>query len=82
MRETRTVQIQGDMSEQQSKKSGLRSEGLKETAARNPYETIPPANTVGGAFGERQPQPETDENLVFRLQEKKSRSENEDESQN
>jgi hypothetical protein len=40
------------MEEQQSQKSGSRSEGQKLERAREGYEAIPPANPVAGAFGE------------------------------
>ena len=39
------------MSEQQSKKRGLKSESQKEEKARDAYEPIPPSNPVRGAFG-------------------------------
>ncbi len=41
------------MSEQQSQKRGVRSEGQKEEKARDRYAPIPPANPVGGAFGQK-----------------------------
>ena len=49
------------MSEQKSQKRGVRSEGQKEERARNSYAPIPPANAVGGAFGERNRDTPTDE---------------------
>ena len=49
------------MGEQQSQKRGARSEGQKEEKARNGYAPIPPANAVGGAFGERNRDTSTDE---------------------
>ena len=49
------------MSEQQSQKRGVRSEAQKEEKARDSYAPIPPANAVGGAFGERNRDTPTDE---------------------
>ena len=49
------------MSEHQSQKRGLRSEAQKEEQARDSYAPIPPANAVGGAFGERNRDTPTDE---------------------
>jgi hypothetical protein len=49
------------MGEQQSQKRGVRSEGQKEEKARDSYAPIPPANPVGGAFGERIRDTSTDE---------------------
>jgi hypothetical protein len=39
------------MEEQQSQKSGLRSDGQKEDRARQGYDAIPPSKPVSGAFG-------------------------------
>ena len=49
------------MSKQQSQKRGVRSEAQKEEKARDRYAPIPPANAVGGAFGERNRDTPTDE---------------------
>lgn len=49
------------MGEQQSQKRGVHSEGQKEEKARNSYAPIPPANAVGGAFGERNRDTPTDQ---------------------
>jgi len=51
------------MDEQQSQKRGVRSEAQKEEKARDSYAPIPPANPVGGAFGERKRDTPTDEDL-------------------
>jgi hypothetical protein len=51
------------MSEQQSQKRGVRSEAQKEEKARDGYAPIPPANAVGGAFGERNRDTPTDEDV-------------------
>ena len=58
------------MGEQQSQKRGVRSEAQKETAARDPYNPIPPAKPVAGASGNQQPDRETDEDLSFAINEK------------
>jgi hypothetical protein len=50
------------MDEQQSQKRGVRSEAQKEEKARDSYAPIPPANAVGGAFGDRS-RPPTDEDV-------------------
>jgi hypothetical protein len=49
------------MGEQQSQKRGIRSEAQKEEKARDSLAPIPPANAVGGAFGERNRDTPTDE---------------------
>jgi hypothetical protein len=48
------------MGEQQSQKSGVRSEAQKADRARDGYEPIPPANPAGGAFGKRERDTPTD----------------------
>lgn len=48
------------MGEQQSQKSGVRSEAQKADQARNGYDPIPPANPVAGAFGDRERDTPTD----------------------
>lgn len=48
------------MSEQQSQKSGVRSEAQKADRARDGYDPIPPANPVAGAFGDRERDTPTD----------------------
>jgi hypothetical protein len=58
------------MSEQQSKKRGLRSERQKEARARDAYEPIPPSNEVGGAFGDNKRHNLTDEDLSLSLNER------------
>ena len=58
------------MSEQESQKRGLRSESQKGAAARDAYAPIPPANQVGGAFGENRSDTPTDEDLALSLAEK------------
>jgi hypothetical protein len=51
------------MGEQQSQKRGVRSEAQKEERARDSYEPIPPANPVGGAFGEHKRDTPTDQDV-------------------
>lgn len=48
------------MEEQQSQKSGVRSEAQKADRARDGYDPIPPANPVAGAFGDRERDTPTD----------------------
>lgn len=56
------------MGEQQSQKRGVRSEALKETAARDPYNPKPPAKPVAGASGTQEPARETDEDLSLAIE--------------
>jgi hypothetical protein len=49
------------MEEQQSQKSGVRSEAQKADRARDGYNPIPPANPVAGAFGDRERDTPTDQ---------------------
>ena len=48
------------MSEQQSQKTGVRSDAQKTDDARHGYDPIPPANPVAGAFGDRERDTPTD----------------------
>lgn len=48
------------MSDQQSQKSGVRSEAQKTDRARDGYDPIPPTNPVAGAFGDRERDTPTD----------------------
>jgi hypothetical protein len=61
------------MSEQQSQKRGLASEGQKEQRARDSYAPIPPSNPVAGATGEIRSEVSTDEDLSLTLEEKRQR---------
>ena len=61
------------MGEQQSQKTGLRSESQKEERARDGYAPIPPSNPVAGAFGEHKPDTISDEDLSLMLEEKERR---------
>ena len=49
------------MSEQQSQKTGLRSDAQKTDRARDGYNPIPPANPVAGAYGDRERDTPTDQ---------------------
>lgn len=53
------------MSEQQSQKSGVRSEAQKTDRARDGYNPIPPANPVAGAFGDRERDTPTDQDVAL-----------------
>ncbi|HET9479232.1 MAG TPA: hypothetical protein VFO72_07810 [Pyrinomonadaceae bacterium] len=53
------------MSEQQSQKSGVRSEAQKTDRARDGYNPIPPANPVAGAFGDRERDTPTDQEVAL-----------------
>jgi hypothetical protein len=48
------------MEEQQSQKSGVRSEAQKADRAREGYDPLPPSNPVAGAFGDRERDTPTD----------------------
>lgn len=48
------------MGEQQSQKSGVRSEAQKNDRARNGYDPLPASNPVAGAFGDRERDTPTD----------------------
>jgi hypothetical protein len=49
------------MSEQQSQKTGIRSDAQKQERARDGYDPIPPSNPVAGAFGDRKRDTPTDQ---------------------
>ena len=51
--------------EQQSQKSGVKSEGQKTDRARDGYAPIPPANPVAGAFGEHKRDAPTDQDTAL-----------------
>ena len=53
------------MDEQQSQKSGVRSEAQKVDRARDGYNPIPPANPVAGAFGDRERDTPTDQEAAL-----------------
>lgn len=48
------------MSEQQSQKTGVRSDAQKNDRARDGYDPIAPANPVAGAFGDHERDTPTD----------------------
>ncbi len=66
------------MDEQQSQKRGLRSEAQKEDKARDTYAPIPPANPVGGAFGEHKRSTPTDEDLSLATNARRQQERRED----
>ena len=53
------------MSEQQSQKTGVRSDAQKNDRARDGYDPIPPANPVAGAFGDRERDTPTDRDTAL-----------------
>ena len=53
------------MGEQQSQKTGVRSEAQKLNRARDGYEPIAPANPVAGAFGDRERDTPTDRDTAL-----------------
>ena len=53
------------MGEQQSQKTGVRSEAQKLDRARDGYEPIAPANPVAGAFGDRERDTPTDRDTAW-----------------
>jgi hypothetical protein len=63
------------MSDQQSQKRGLASEGQKEQRARDGYAPIPPSNPVGGAFGDKEKGSTTDEEHALTHEEKRRQKE-------
>ena len=68
------------MGEQQSQKRGVRSEAQKEEKARDSYAPIPPANPVGGAFGERKRDTPTDEEMSLAANTKRQQQSREDQN--
>ena len=58
------------MEEQQSQKSGVRSEAQKQDRARDGYAPIPPANPVAGAFGEHKRDSPTDQETALNTETK------------
>ena len=53
------------MEEQQSQKTGVRSDAQKQDRARDGYAPIPPANPVAGAFGEHKRDTPTDQDTAL-----------------
>ena len=68
------------MDEQQSQKRGLRSEAQKDERARDGYAPIPPANPVGGAFGEHKRDTPTDEDVSLAANTKHEQQSREDQN--
>lgn len=61
------------MAEQQSQKRGIRSDAQKTARAREGYETIPPAQPVAGAFGDRQSDTASDQDVALGMNEKRAK---------
>jgi hypothetical protein len=61
------------MSEQKSQKRGVRSEAQKEDEARDAYAPIPAATQVAGAFGNRENESISDEELALTQEQKRIR---------
>ena len=53
------------MSEQQSQKTGVRSDAQKQTRARDGYDPIAPSNPVAGAFGDDERDTPTDRDTAL-----------------
>ena len=58
------------MSEQQSRKRGVRSSAQKEDRARQPRAPMPAANRVAGAFGDPGPERISDQELSLAFEER------------
>ena len=63
------------MSEQQSQKTGVRSDAQKNDRARDGYDPIAPANPVAGAFGDRERDTPTDQEASLDQAVKNNRNE-------
>lgn len=61
------------MSEQQSKKSGTKSEAQKLARAREGYDPLPASQPVAGAFGEQQQEMQSDQDVALSVDEKSRR---------
>ena len=60
------------MEEQQSQKTGIRSDAQKQHRAREGYDPIPPAQPVAGAFGEHKPDRTTDQDASLDINTRKN----------
>jgi hypothetical protein len=58
------------MGEQQSKKTGVKSEAQKLSRAREGYDPLPASEPVSGAFGKQQSERQTDQDLALSQSEK------------
>jgi hypothetical protein len=54
------------MGQQNSQKTGLRSDAQKRDRARNDYKPIPPSNPVAGASGEHKPDRASDHEVSLK----------------
>jgi hypothetical protein len=59
------------MEEQQSQKTGIRSDAQKQQRAREGYDPIPPAQPVAGAFGEHKPDRTSDQDASLDINTRK-----------
>lgn len=59
------------MEEQQSQKTGIRSDAQKQNRAREGYDPIPPAQPVAGAFGEHKPDRTSDQDASLDINTRK-----------
>jgi len=53
------------MEEQQSQKTGIRSDAQKQNRAREGYDPLPASNPVAGAFGEHKRDTPTDQETAL-----------------
>jgi hypothetical protein len=53
------------MEEQQSQKTGIRSDAQKQNRAREGYDPLPASNPVAGAFGEHKRDTPTDQDTAL-----------------
>ena len=60
------------MGEQQSQKTGLRSDAQKQARARKDYEANPQENPVAGAHGEQRPDRTTDREASLKINTRKT----------
>lgn len=58
------------MEEQQSQKTGIRSDAQKQNRAREGYDPLPASNPVAGAFGEHKRDTPTDQDTALDKAEK------------
>ena len=60
------------MEEQQSQKTGMRSDAQKQDRAREGYEPLPASQPVAGAFGEHKPDRTSDQDVSLDINTRKS----------
>lgn len=59
--------------EQQSQKTGVRSEAQKQDRAREGYDPLPASQPVAGAFGEPGPDRDTDQDVSLDINTRKQK---------